>query len=370
MNNKFSNIAKKTVIGLRIGFCAFACIFSITFFFINSDTVTRWLAGTLNLHVHPSFTGGKVLADFYDIKNTSGLLRYSVHEPVRDAKWQQNAEYWQLDLEYESAEDAEAATNTSLYISTDNELAIIVKNAEVYDSNGNFLCKCEIQKADSGKIVKIRIPLQNKEVQKVYGAKQTTHSVTGFNGQDSYSVDMTGKNGNIKVDVTQRIAQIKALYQSEAAPDGEPKTEFSTNEEAAKYYLKKIEENSKDAVSMAYYGSYCARIGGESSAMKALSLVNKAFLYLDKAVELARGTSDEIEVLMNRAGVCAAVPDVVFQKSQTGGEDYERIAELMSQNGATKQAAYYFVLAAECYHKAGNNTKVQLALQKAESMIQ
>ena len=370
MDNKFSNIAKKTVIGLRIGFCAFACIFSITFFFFNSDTVNRWLAGALNLHVHPSYTGGKVLADFYDIKNGSGLLRYSVHEPVRDAKWQQNAEYWQLDLEYESAEDAAAATNTSLYISTDNGLSIIVDNAEVFNSAGDFLCKCEIQKADGGKIVKIRIPLQNKEVQKVYGSKQTTHSVTGFNGQASYCVDMTGKNANNKDDTAQRIAQIKALCQNEAITDEESNTKFSSNKEAADYYLKKIEENPKDAISMAYYGAYCARIGGESSAMKALSLVNKAFLYLDKAVELAHDTQDEIEVLLNRAGVCAAVPEVVFQKSQTGGKDYERIAELMSQNAKAKQASYYYALAAECYAKAGNNTKVQLALQKAENMIQ
>ena len=117
---------------------AVCCLFGISVFFIFSSNLSDFLANYLK--VHPSFTGGQIAGDFMDaagddygaggdyaLKYPSNkafengsfdIIRYTVHQPVINARWQQSSEYWQLDLEYKGG--SSAVRNTMIYIDLDN----------------------------------------------------------------------------------------------------------------------------------------------------------------------------------------------------------------------------------------------------------
>lgn len=196
------------------------CILGIPFFFYNSDFLSTLLSNSLHLKITPSYIGGEITEDFFDDANDdngSGILRYpsnsefnegsldlvryTVHKPVYEAKWQQNAEYWQLDLEYKSG-PAEVK-NIMVYIDIDNDkqgsTETLVEGAEnvtfteehpwdfaihicnekgkVYNSKKEFLCNTELSNLKDGKQLLVRIPLQKKELQKIYTSKKTYHYV-------------------------------------------------------------------------------------------------------------------------------------------------------------------------------------------------
>ena len=135
-----------------------------------------------------------------------------------------------------------------------------------------------------------------------------------------------------------------------------------------------IKQQPENAEALAYYGSCIATRGGKSSVVQAVRLVNDAFTYLNKAAELAAGTSEEITVLMNRASVCEAVPDTVFGKALTGAEDFTRCASLYkktidAEHPAQKEKlflAYLYASAYDCYKTAGKETEAVLSLKEAE----
>ena len=141
----------------------------------------------------------------------------------------------------------------------------------------------------------------------------------------------------------------------------------SSTDEGLALYKQKLADNPDDFVSMAYYGSFLAMKGGESSVVKAVAFVNEAFDYLDKAAELAAGQEGEIDVLMNRGSVSASVPEQVFGKAQTGAEDFMRIVSLTTD---TNLKAYCYVMAYECYNACGKETQANLVLQEAKKMVE
>ncbi|MBO4546893.1 MAG: hypothetical protein J5700_04865 [Treponema sp.] len=111
------------------------------------------------------------------------------------------------------------------------------------------------------------------------------------------------------------IKQAKARAPSFAS-DTEP--QFSSTDQKISYYQNLSEQNPDDLVALAKLGSAVATKGGEFNVAQAVKLVNQAFVYLDKAAALAQDTPQEFDVLMERAHVCAAVPEMVFAKSQIG----------------------------------------------------
>lgn len=197
---------------------AFICFWGIMIFFIISGGITEKLGK--HLRILPTYTGGEVAADFFDTAgddNGNGnlvypanqafaegsldLIRYTVHEPVIQAKWQPNEEYWQLDLEYKNA--VSNVRNIMVYIDLDNvpdgstdtltdsaenvtfspehpwDIAVWANptGTKVYDSNKTFICNAECYELAGGKTVKVRIPLQNEYLQAVYGSTKTYHYV-------------------------------------------------------------------------------------------------------------------------------------------------------------------------------------------------
>ena len=445
---------------------AFVCLFGVSIFFFFSSTISDFLGRYLQ--VLPSYTGGEICADFMDSSSDDygagnlqypsnakfkegslDLIRYTVHQPVINAKWQDSPDYWQLVLEYKSGPSlvrnilvyisltdlSEMAGTEPLFDSAENvafdaahpwDFAVWICDGQgkVFNNKKKVLCTTETYLLDEERTVKIRIPLENEELQKVYGAEKTYHYVlTGafslfdrggfmpiekrrsishgglFNPKEYNSLipkvyDILGDNGALgtwnpeslqkaqvsPVEVNMHsakrgrtvddetkayIQKVKDLYAESFAGAASP--DFSDIESTLQHYEDVMNQNPDDYVSMAYYGSSLAVKGGNSSVVQAVALVHKAYEYLDKAAGLAYDKDGEIDVLMNRGSVSNSVPEGVFGKSLSGAQDFMRIVSLTDDE---KLKAYCYVMAYECYKKCGKDTQAMLALQESKKLVE
>lgn len=223
------NTLKKGLYYFQAVLISLICIFGISVFFHNSGFLSTLLARSLHLKIAPSFTGGETAGDFFDDvhdDNGSGilcypsntqfkegsldLLRYTVHKPVFNAQWQAYPDYWQLDLEYRSGPSdvrnilmyidcdgdgkgstetlAEGAENCSFEKTHPWDFAVWIceNEGKVYNSDRHFICRTETSVAEDGKKIIVRIPLQNKQLQRIYTAQTTWHYVLtgGFSKWD------------------------------------------------------------------------------------------------------------------------------------------------------------------------------------------
>ncbi len=432
---------------------AAVCFFGISAFFIFSGNLMEIFANSLKLKVSPNFTGGEIASEFFDeVQDDNGsgnliyplnvvftdgsldLIRYAVHVPVREAKWQQSSEYWQLDLDFLngsaevrnimiyvvlgndfSAERENYALHTddlNQSVSTDTlfegaEFVTFHKNypwnyaiwfngseSKIFNAKKELLAYGETAILNKGKTLQLRIPLENKELQKVYGAKKTFHYVLvgaksefdrgGFmpvekrrslsrGGVKTYKdynslipkvYDILGNNSQLATWNTEDLAKAvlepvevdmnltdnnasklhdekefanrikKSIAESNSQNQMNDGEYFGhkTLEDAVNYFQAKLENNPDDFVSMAYLGSCIAMKGGQSNVIQAVALVNKAFEYLDKATELSYNKEEETEVLLNRANVCLSVPESVFKKAETKEKLYVLEKELPSSS--------------------------------------
>lgn len=152
--------------------------------------------------------------------------------------------------------------------------------------------------------------------------------------------------------------------------------ELEMHEKAEKILEQLVKENSSSSLANAYYGSCLAIRAGKANVFSAMKLVKQSFVYLDKAVELSKGTEEEIEVLLNRAGVASSVPETVFQKAAVAAKDYVRIAEHFKSLDREKKpyknvvaSAYYYVCAAENFRKASLDDDAQKYAYYAEKIF-
>lgn len=389
MSEKTLSVSGRIHTKFKILSAAFSCFFGITMFFVFSDIMTNFLGSFLR--VDPSYTGGEVCGEFVgnnifsDTK--SDLVHYTVHQPVTNARWQRSAEYWQLVLEYKNAESA--SEDFKIYIGLDNQksydelwdfvVQLTKGEGKVFDRDGNFITAVEYYLLNEGTQIKFRIPLSDKRLQKVLGAKKTYHYIVA----DEFSKDMTPlevtmtprkKDKKAEAETKAFVKHVKEVYNQTRSAEGVPEAAASDNKPDANdieacllYYGQKIKDNPEDYVNLSNYGAYLAMKGGRSSIMKATALVKESYTYLDKACALAFEKNGEIDVLLNRGSVSASVPEQVFGKAESGAEDFMRII-LLSEDKNLK--AYCYVMAYECYKKRGNESKAFLALQEAKNMIE
>lgn len=387
--------AKKFFYGCRVAKTALICILGVPMFFVFSEVPANFIGGFLR--VDPSYTGGLVAEEIVDpIGNASekgGLVRYTVHQPVTGARWQKSAEYWQVVFDFNGAP---AKKQETVYIAADNmargeqnwnfALKIDGGQGKVYDSKGALICAAEVYPLNGGEQVKARIPLQDKRLQALLGAKKTWHSIE-LGGESDEAGNAGGRAAPVEARMAAQkkkngqadddeafVERVNKIYEaaannsgasdSSASDDGDPMAAINA---ALEKYEQKIKENPNDYISLANYGSWLAKKGGESSALKAMKLVKDAYVYLDKAVELCAGKEGEIEVLMNRASVSASVPEMVFKKSEVGANDFTKAASL-TDNKVLK--AYCHVMAYECYKKCNKESKAFLALQEAKKALE
>lgn len=483
------------IYNFRVLLAAIICILGVSIFFINSGTLCNLLATGLNLKVSPSFTGGEIASDFFDdseddfgsgnlrypsntefAEGSLDLVRYTVHQPVYDAKWQSNADYWQLSMDFrngpanvrnimiyialpesenEKLEPLEASTET-LFTPAENiefngekpwnfAVWICGNEGKVFDANKNQICTTEISYKNDLKTVRIRIPLEDKNLQRIYTAKESYHYVLvgayspfdlggfmpiekrrsnsrggtksskEFNSLIPKIYDILGdnqqlaswdaeelikatispvtanmispKNNRNKKDETKefinqvenRLSELSATRNSSEENTGEY-FGFATLDEAINHFENILNQNLDDVSANAYYGSCLAMKGGQSSVVQAVNYVNKAFYFLDKAVELASTEEEMLTALMNRASVCKSVPESVFKKSYIGGQDYTKLASL--QKNAVKTTApedleyekyvlaYLYINASQCYKSAGHENEALLMLQEAKKALE
>ena len=445
------------------------CLFGVTIFFINSGTLCNMIVKVLHLRVDPKFTGGEIAADFFDdseddcgsgslkyplssefAEGSLDLLRYTVHEPVYNAKWQQTPDYWQMDLEFRGGPahvrnvmiylglleeenpkiEKLAASTVPLFDLAENvefaedkpwNFAVRLggKQGKVYDAKGDFICNAELGFENDGKTVKFRIPLKEKKLQRVYTARETYHYVqVGAYLHVPEVYDILGDNSQLagcnedklsKVIVKPVVADMKAVSNHNEDEDnqfishvlnklsefeqgaennsGSSESErsgeyfgFETLDQALSHFEKQVKENPEAAVPMAYYGSCLAMKGGQSNVVQAVALVNKAFEYMDRAVELCKNDDERVEVLMNRASVCKSVPEAVFNKALIGAEDYTKLAVIqksaMKQGGLLEDEhekytlAYLYINGSQCYKTAGKETESKILLQEAKKALE
>ena len=261
---------------------------------------------------------------------------------------------------------------------------------QVYDNDGSYICAAEVYPLNGGEQVKARIPLQDKRLQALLASKKTWHyfdfcgAAGGANPGRELTKDadtapvearMVAKKKDKGKDAEDEafVERVKKMYEaafnnngaSDSSDDGaDPMVAINA---ALEEYGKKIEQNPNDYISLANYGSWLAKKGGESSALKAMKLVKEAYVYLDKAAELCEGQEGEIEVLMNRASVSASVPEMVFKKSEVGANDFIKVANL-SNNKILK--AYCYAMACECYKKCKKESNAFIALQEAKKALE
>jgi len=131
----------------------------------------------------------------------------------------------------------------------------------------------------------------------------------------------------------------------------------------AKILVKKIlEKEEENPIALAYYGSLVAMEGGKTkNPMLAISLVQKAYIYLDKAVDIIlkrlNDNNDQktieyaIIVLTNRAVVSSSVPNEIFSKYEIAISDLIKISELLEKEGKIKESANALMQAAILYEK-------------------
>ncbi|MCQ2240707.1 hypothetical protein [Treponema sp.] len=378
---------------LGAAFVSLSCFVGIPMMFIGEDFMGDLVAKKLDLKVSPGFTGGILARDFIDeIDDCKNLKEYKVYQPVYDAVWQQNPDYWQIEQRY----DMDARNFSSVNVILKNDygdeytLSIGEDRTVLLDKNGKLICACENYFMENGKVIKTRIPLEEKRLQKFYTTENTMHSIYVEDGiQMSQCVNMKSKEN--KKNMKEIIENIKNSYydMKNENPVNEHKTGneafdrayflFSegSEDQAEPLFKALVEKNENDPIANAYYGSCLAIRGGKSNVFSAMGLVKKAFVYLDRGVELSTGKESEFEALMNRAEVSVSVPNAVFGKAEQGAMDFIRCAELYEKK--TQEAimsekdklviAYCYASAAECHLICKKESEAALCLKKGEKIL-
>ena len=96
-----------------------SCFVGIPMMFIGEDFMGDLVANVLDLKVSPGFTGGILARNFIDeIEDDKNLQEYKVYQPVYDAVWQQNPDYWQIEQRYDR--DARNLGSINVILSDDS----------------------------------------------------------------------------------------------------------------------------------------------------------------------------------------------------------------------------------------------------------
>ena len=170
-------------------FITIVSFWGIAIFFMASSNLSDALGKVL--HVHPSYTGGEIAEEIIKPTGALQLARYTVHKPVTNAKWQQNAEYWQLVLDFAEGFSVNNQ-NFKIKIELPEVYEVQLQNNEgrVYDDKDNYICSTELYVLNDNTQLKLRIPLQDKGLQKVLGAAITRHTIIFDECSTSMEINM------------------------------------------------------------------------------------------------------------------------------------------------------------------------------------
>lgn len=423
MNEKLNLVKRGIDFTLKL-FCAFGCFFGITCFFKYDDFLSKLLSDSTQMKIRPSYIGGEIADDFFKAEpnddpavRETELIRYTVHQPVYDAKWQQNPEYWQLDMEFKNSNPYRRNLLVEFFLDGRNEydyaMWIYNDTGKIFNSADQFICNTETYILNDGQKIMVRIPLAEKSLQKIFTARITEHSVfiSDLTDDDFYNNMMPSKEFSSYKEIAAPMT-VAMNQKKNAAVDEEliekiiseynrmnaneiKKVEYAHSDKSVKDYQSKknlallafeagetenaekifseLMKQKDDAQATAYYGSCIAIRGGKSNVMAAMKLVNESFRIFEKALSQVKDIDEEYEVLINRASVAASVPEGIFHKALTGAQDYERCAEIFRQQerALTPQEknfliAWHYAAAYKCWKSAGKKTEMMMAKNLAE----
>jgi tetratricopeptide (TPR) repeat protein len=480
---------------------AIAAAFFIPQAFIHSHLLTGTLDKVLHLKVDPDFNGGDILVRFMDKlyddygegeltyprhqgfkgKGYLDIVRYTVHEPLSNARWSEDIDFWQLALTFSGVHNAFDSVHDfshpviHVYIDIDGtaggstettfpraELVEFDKNhpwdfmvqidghhewGKLISWDNQIEERVRIYSVPENKTIYARILLNNERINKVLDGRTTYHYVlvgayneyTSGNFMHVKKKSGTSNGGGSKSKLTPRVfdyiapkgydqkevlssydenkytyavvypLEVKRTdkqhvmdedliekYRKLAEEEKKNKSEADLIElerikssgssgielaaayfrsgmfkEAEEILVKILENNPDNSQALAYNGSVAAMKGGETKSLaKAVEYVNKAFEYFDRAESLAQNDDDLIVVLLNRGNVAISVPELVFQKSLQGAEDFLNVFEiLVSRESADKELLINCCRnAAQAYERAGKEDEAELFYMKTLGM--
>jgi len=195
-------------------------LFGITFAFIYSDIIERSFQSIAKLETAPAFTGGRVVEVFYDtvgddhgfgglqypshpdfVPGSLDLVRYTVHEPVYNAKWSDLPDYWQLDLSFSAK--GNQVRNIRIYIDADGDgkgknvprdemaegitfdpsapwdyvVAVQGLKGSLFSADGKFSVPLFVISRNHDKDLVIRIPLSDRRLNGLFTVNRTAQYV-------------------------------------------------------------------------------------------------------------------------------------------------------------------------------------------------
>ncbi len=141
---------------------------------------------------------------------------------------------------------------------------------------------------------------------------------------------------------------------------------FEKAEEASRRILESSPEHAGAATYLAM--AIAGRSGQQSSPMKAMELVNRAFAQFDKAFELCRTPDERLMLHLQRGQYFAAVPEPIFRKSAAAAAEYLKAAaiirQLDSEPSRLSLLTDCYINAAKAFARSGNAEEAEAYFRK------
>jgi tetratricopeptide (TPR) repeat protein len=173
--------------------------------------------------------------------------------------------------------------------------------------------------------------------------------------------DLLAKTGGIAPDIdTGRSLGVAAFHAGKL-------------KEAETYCDGVLAAKTSDPVALAYKGSLIAMRAVGATPLTAVTIVNEAYGYLDRAVRLAVSPGERFTSRLNRAYVSLSVPDEVFGKALEGAGDFLAASGELKKTGTempVADVAGAYCNAAICYDTAGKKAEAGTWFREAARLVQ
>lgn len=134
--------------------------------------------------------------------------------------------------------------------------------------------------------------------------------------------------------------------------------------------FESIWEEEQEPLALVHLATITSIDASTTGAMEAVELVNLSYRLFDEAWELcAEDPYLRMNLLMHRGNTSNSVPQEVFGKAESAGDDFTEAAEIMEKLGddPPEAIASLYRKASEAYAKASLQQKSRVARLKAES---
>jgi tetratricopeptide (TPR) repeat protein len=122
---------------------------------------------------------------------------------------------------------------------------------------------------------------------------------------------------------------------------------FEKTEEECRRILKDEPDHARAATFLAM--ATAGLSGRQSSPLKSVEFVNRAFVLFDEALPLCKTPEERMSLYLQRGRYFAAVPESIFRRSAAAAEDYLKAAAIAGQRADSPERSR---LLADCYINA------------------